>query len=93
VASEPALPNHFGDEQQIGSDLFLAQNVLIGRYFNVVSNKRSNKKCVNRKTLVTSILQMMTIALLRRWLRVQVLVNPVSLFSSFSPGQSSLDGT
>jgi hypothetical protein len=91
VASEPALPNHFGDEQQIGSDLFLAQNVLIGRYFNVVSNKRSNKKCVNRKTLVTSILQMMTIALLRRWLRVQVLVNPVSFFSSFSPGQSSLD--
>jgi hypothetical protein len=44
VASEPALPNYFGDEQKIGSDLSLAQNVLIGRYFNVVSNKRSNKK-------------------------------------------------
>jgi hypothetical protein len=48
---------------------------------------------VNRKTLVTSILKMLTIALLRRWLRVQVLVNPVSFFSSFSTGQSSLDGS
>ena len=78
MASEPALPNHFGDEQQIGSDLLLAQNVLIGRYFNVVNNKRSNKKCRIHKILITSILQMLTIALLRRWLWVRAPPNPVS---------------
>jgi hypothetical protein len=27
----------------------LAQNVLIGRHFTVISNKRSNKKYVDRK--------------------------------------------
>jgi len=85
VASEPALPNHFGDEQQIGSDLLLAQNVLIGRYFNVVNNKRSNKKCRIHKILITSILQMLTIALLKRWLRVQVVVNPLFSFSACFP--------
>jgi hypothetical protein len=83
VASEPALPNHFGDEQQIGSDLLLAQNVLIGRYFNVVNNKRSNKKCRIHKILITSILQMLTIALLRRLLWVRAPPNPVS-FALFS---------
>jgi len=93
VASEPALPNHFGDEQQIGSDLFLAQNVLIGRYFNVVSNKRSNKKCVNRKTLVTSILQMMAIALLRRWLWVQVWSIQFLVSARFPMGKASLHGS
>ena len=85
MASEPALPNHFGDEQQIGSDLFLAQNVLLGSDFNVVSNKRSDKKCRIYKILLTSISQMVTIALLRRWLRVQVVVNPLFSFSACFP--------
>jgi hypothetical protein len=49
----------------------LAHNVLLGRYFDNLSNKQSNKKYVNRKMLVTSRLQMLTIALLRRLLRVQ----------------------
>jgi hypothetical protein len=34
------------------------------RYFDTLSNKHSNKKYVNRKMLVTSRLQMLTIALL-----------------------------
>jgi hypothetical protein len=37
-----------------------------------MSNKRSNKKLAICKILTKSILQMITIALLRRWLRVQV---------------------
>jgi hypothetical protein len=48
------------------------------------SNKRSNKKCLIRKILITRILQTVTIALLRRWLRVQVLLNSVSLFQLVS---------
>jgi len=43
LTREPALPNHFGDEQQIGSDLFLAQNVHIGRYFNFVQQTQQQK--------------------------------------------------
>src|SRR5690348_2892696 len=42
-----------------------------------MSNKHGNKKWVNRKTLVTSILQMLTTALLRRWLWVRASPNPI----------------
>ena len=53
--------------------------VLLGRFFIIVSNKRSNKKLAICKMLITSILQMVTIALLRRWLWVRAPPNPVSV--------------
>jgi hypothetical protein len=53
---------------------------LLGRFLGIVSNKRSNKKSSICKMLVASVLQFATIALLRRWLRVQALLNSVSLF-------------
>ncbi len=53
--------------------------VLLGRSFNILSNKRSNKKYGIRKMLIKSILQMVTIALLRRWFWVRVPFNPNSV--------------
>ena len=50
----------------------MADNGLLGRYFDILSNKHSNRKWVNRKMLIISVLQMLTIALLRRFSRVSV---------------------
>jgi hypothetical protein len=69
----------------------LAHNALLGRYFDILSNKHSNKKCVNRKTLVTSILKMLTIALLRRWLRDQVSAQFSFSFSARFPGEKGCE--
>jgi hypothetical protein len=72
------------------SDPFFGHNVFLGRYFNVVSKKLSNKKYVHRNILVKSMLQMPTSALLRRWLRVQVVVNPLfSLSACFPLGKAA----
>jgi len=68
------------------------RNVIDSGHFDGLSNKCSNKKSSIRKALLISILQIHTIALLRRWLRVQVLVNPVSLFQLVFPWPRPLRG-
>ncbi len=55
----------FGRRPQM-SDPFFGRNVLLGRYLGVLSNKLSNRKYRYRKAFMTSILQIETIALLRR---------------------------
>ena len=58
------------------SILSSAHNFLSGRYFGVLSNKLSKRKYCYRKGLMTSILEIQTIALLRRWLWVRAPPNP-----------------
>ena len=53
-----------------------SHTLLLGRFFNIVSNKRSNKKFTICKMFITSILQIVNIALLRRWLWVRAPPNP-----------------
>jgi len=59
--------------------------VLLGRFLIIVSNKRSNKKHSFCKMLLKSILQIVNIALLRRWLWVRVPPNPSLLCGFESP--------
>ena len=60
----------------IRSYLLFGHSVLLGRYFNVDSNKLSNKKQENAKCLKERLLQTKTIALLTRWLWVRAPPNP-----------------
>jgi hypothetical protein len=64
----------------------LAHDVLLGRYFDILSNKHSNKKCANRNKHLTNANYRPFKALLVG----SSLVNSVSLFSSFSHGQSQV---
>jgi hypothetical protein len=60
--------------------------------FRHLEQQAQQQKLVNCKTLVTSILQMLTIALLRRWLRVQVVVNPLFSFQLVFPWAKPIAG-
>jgi HEPN domain-containing protein len=66
-------------------------NVLVGRYFNVDSNKCSNKKRANHKWLKTKILQTENSALLRRWFWVRVPANPLSVCQLLLPGKQLIE--
>jgi hypothetical protein len=55
------------------------RNVIDSGHFDGLSNKCSNKKSSIRKALLISILQIHTIALLRRWLWVRAPPNPLNV--------------
>jgi len=63
----------------------IGRDALLGRYFNVDSNKYSNKKLETSKSLLIRMLQTYNSAILRRWLWVRAPPNPNISFDFKSP--------